>query len=169
MTVSTQLQKLGITPDMLRTCPLPAYPEATLLADAGPDMFDRPQQMTGPTLRAWRAMRAAAAADAVDLQLISAYRSVQYQCEVIERKLRDGRLIGEILTSNAPPGHSEHHTGRALDLGTPGCEPLTELFEGTAAFTWLSANAHRFGFSLSYPRGNPFGITFEPWHWAHTD
>lgn len=162
--------QLGITADHLAACRLPAYPEATRLVDAGCDLFGRPQQMTRTTLAAWSAMRAAARNDSIELQLVSAYRSVAYQCDVIERKLAAGRSIDEILRVNAPPGHSEHHTGRALDLTSPGVEALTEAFETTDAFSWLSRRAEAFGFALSYPRDNPEGIDYEPWHWArHAD
>ena len=65
-----------------------------------------------------------------------------------------------------PPGFSEHHSGRALDLGTPGCDGLSEDFEATQAFEWLSESASRFGFVLSYPHDNAWGFSYEPWHWA---
>ena len=159
-------QRLGITSAHLAACRLPPYAEATELVAAGTDTFGRPQRMTAGTLAAWQAMVAAAHGDSVELLLVSAYRSVRYQCEVIERKLEAGRSIDDILRVNAPPGHSEHHTGRALDLTTPGVEPLTEAFEGTEAFAWLDARADRFGFSMSYPRNNADGIDYEPWHWA---
>ena len=38
-----------------------------------------------------------------------------------------------------------------------------ELSDG---FAWLSHSAHQFGFSLSYPRDNPLGFIYEPWHWC---
>ena len=66
----------------------------------------------------------------------------------------------------AAPGHSEHHTGRAVDIATPGSRPLTEEFEDTDAFRWLTSRAVEFGFSLTYPRDNPWGIAYEPWHWS---
>ena len=93
---------------------------------------------------------------------------MSYQCELIERKLAAGRSIDDILRVNAPPGYSEHHTGRALDLTTPGIEPLTMAFETTAAFSWLSRHAETFEFMLSYPRDNDAGIDYEPWHWAYS-
>ncbi|MBT8145423.1 MAG: D-alanyl-D-alanine carboxypeptidase family protein, partial [Gammaproteobacteria bacterium] len=62
---------------------------------------------------------------------------------------------------------SEHHTGRALDLNTDGCAVLQEEFENTSAFQWLMAEAQSFGFILSYPRDNPWGIVYEPWHWCY--
>ena len=67
---------------------------------------------------------------------------------------------------NAAPGYSEHHTGRAVDLTTPGTPPLLEAFERTAAFAWLERHAARFGFVMTYPRNNPLGVIYEPWHWT---
>ena len=163
------LKELGITAEMLDACVLPVYPEATRLVDAGQDMFGRSQQMTAPTRDAWLAMVEAATSMQIELQLVSAYRSVEYQCNVIRSKLDAGRTIEEILRVNALPGHSEHHTGRAVDLSSQDCAPLTEAFETTSAFAWLTKHAARFGFELSYPRGNPMGIKYEPWHWAHQD
>lgn len=75
----------------------------------------------------------------------------------------------QILEVSAAPGFSEHHTGRALDLTTPGGPVLEEPFEHTDAFAWLSESAGSFGFHLSYPRGNSHGIAYEPWHWAWKD
>ncbi len=123
--------------------------------------------MTPATLAAWRAMSEQAHLDGVVLQLVSAYRSIVYQSDLIQRKLDAGQLIRDILQVNTPPGYSEHHTGRALDLTTPGCEVLTEAFESTTAFEWLCSNAGQHGFTLSYPRDNPSGIDYEPWHWAY--
>ncbi len=71
-----------------------------------------------------------------------------------------------ILTVNAYPGFSEHHTGRAIDIGSPDCPLLTEGFARTKEFAWLQTHARRFRFALSYPLGNRFGIAYEPWHWC---
>lgn len=165
--IVTILEELGIPGGFMTATAMPLQQEASELADAGMDMFDRPLRMTPGTLKQWRSMRRAALEDGVDLILVSAFRSVDYQRNLIRAKLDRGQRIEDILTVNAPPGYSEHHTGRALDIATPGQEPLTEAFEFTDAFGWLTGNASRFDFSLSYPRDNPFGIVFEPWHWAH--
>jgi D-alanyl-D-alanine carboxypeptidase len=111
-------------------------------------------------------MKQAAAGDGVVVELLSAFRSVERQAEIVRAKLGRGQSIDEILTVLAPPGFSEHHTGRAIDVGTPGCKPLEVAFEQTPAFAWLERNAARFGFRLSFPRGNPFGYQYEPWHWC---
>ena len=69
---------------------------------------------------------------------------------------------------NALPGESEHHTGMAIDLTTGDeKEVLTESFEKTYAFEWLTENAYKYGFKLSFPRNNDYGFVYEPWHWCY--
>lgn len=145
---------------------MPRYDESTMLIEACEDMFGRTQKMTPHTQSCWLRMCEAAAADGIDLKLVSAFRSIDYQCELIRQKLNDGRTIDDILSVNAIPGHSEHHTGCALDLHSGEGIPLEEDFEHSSAFSWLQENAADFNFYLSYPRGNPEGIAFEPWHWC---
>jgi D-alanyl-D-alanine carboxypeptidase len=112
-------------------------------------------------------MRRAARADDVVLEAISGYRSHDYQLGIFRRKLARGQSVEEILRVNAAPGFSEHHGGRALDISTPGEPAAEESFEATPAFDWLQRRAGDFGFVMSYPRGNPHGIDYEPWHWRH--
>ena len=165
--LSDELKSLGITTEMISACSLPHYREARELVDSGEDIFGRPQKMTPETRNAWREMLASARSDGIELQLVSAYRSIEYQCEVIRGKIREGRSIEDILLTNAIPGHSEHHTGRAIDLHSGNTIPLEENFENTPAFSWLIDNASRFNFFLSYPRNNKLAIKYEPWHWCH--
>ena len=68
----------------------------------------------------------------VELLLVSGFRSVGYQADLIRRKLASGQDIDAILRVNAAPGFSEHHTGRAVDVATPGTRPLTEAFASSA-------------------------------------
>ena len=165
--LSAKLRALGISEAMETACKLPGYDEATDLVDAGEDMFGRPQKMTAETCAAWQLMRAAAGKTGIDLKLVSAHRSVDYQCRLIRRKLDAGQTLDDILRVNAMPGHSEHHTGRALDLHAGDAEPLGESFAEHPAFDWLNRHAAGFGFYLSYPEDNEQGIDYEPWHWCY--
>ena len=122
-------------------------------------------QLTPATASAWRRMQAAAAEQAITLIAVSGFRSVARQSRIIREKLADGQRIEDILRYVAAPGFSEHHSGEALDIGSPEHIELDEDFARTAAFRWLEANAPRFGFTLSFPRDNPHGIGYEPWHW----
>lgn len=160
---------LGIAADYRRQCPLPLQTAPDSLVSTEADCFGRPQQLTEAALQAWTEMKRDAAGEGVEMFLVSAFRSPRYQHDLIARKLANGQSIEQVLAVNAAPGYSEHHTGRALDIGAPDCEILTEEFENTTAFQWLTGNAGRYGFSMSYPRGNELGIAYEPWHWCYRE
>jgi len=145
---------------------LPMYEEPTELVATELDFYGREQRLTPQAFAAWRSMRESALLDGITLLMLSAYRSVDYQCQILRRKLDAGQCLEQILRVNAAPGFSEHHTGRAIDIGAPECPVLEERFEETTAFAWLQSNAIDFGFTLSYPRDNNCGITYEPWHWC---
>ncbi|HEY0231478.1 MAG TPA: M15 family metallopeptidase [Dokdonella sp.] len=164
--VLAEAQRLGIPADYGSTRGLALQREPALLVCIGEDIHARTQWLAPRAARAFLRMRAAAAADAIELQVVSAFRSAEYQLGILKRKLDRGQAIAEILRISAAPGYSEHHSGRVVDLTTPGYAPLEEAFEQSPAFAWLTARARAFGFSLSYPRGNPHGIAYEPWHWC---
>ncbi|HST44377.1 MAG TPA: M15 family metallopeptidase [Luteimonas sp.] len=141
--------------------------EPAWLADAGRDRYRRPLWLDAGAARAWARMRAHARLDGVVLEAVSGYRSHAYQLGIFARKLARGLGLDDILTVNAAPGFSEHHSGRALDIAEPGGPAAEAAFEDSAAFAWLQRNAGRHGFAMSYPRDNPHGIVHEPWHWCY--
>jgi zinc D-Ala-D-Ala carboxypeptidase len=157
---------LGVPRDHGRSRQLRRVREARVLTFIGIDTQDRPQWLTPRAAHAWTRMREVAERDGVILQIVSAFRSVEYQLGIVRRKLERGLTMDEILRVSAAPGFSEHHSGRAFDLTTPGFAALEEQFEKSSAFDWLRANAATFGFRMSYPLGNPHGIAYEPWHWC---
>jgi zinc D-Ala-D-Ala carboxypeptidase len=148
-------------------CRMPAIEEATTLELIGPDVFGRDVLLSPPAAKAWRELRKASEAGGVRLLLVSGFRSIAYQARIVGRKLEAGSSLAEVLLVSAYPGHSEHHAGTAVDVGSPDAEHLSEEFERTAEFAWLAAHAHDFGFAQSYPRENDHGIAFEPWHWNY--
>ena len=157
---------LGVPRNYAQASSLKRVREPQHLVFIGHDNQNRPQWLSIRAARAWARMREAAARDNVELQIVSAFRSVEYQLGILKRKLERGLSIEEILCVSAAPGYSEHHSGRALDITTPGGASLEQEFERSAAFAWLSTNAQIYGFRLSYPRGNRYGIAYEPWHWC---
>jgi D-alanyl-D-alanine carboxypeptidase len=162
-------RELGIPDDYGTDGARPAFEEARELVDVGPNLVGRMQRLAPGAAVSWQAMQAAARADAITLLIVSGFRSIEYQAGLIRRKIEAGQSLSDILSVSAAPGFSEHHTGRAIDIASPGSRPLTEEFEGSEAFAWLVQHAHRFGFAMSYPRGNPQGFDYEPWHWAKLD
>ena len=160
-------EELGIPQD----CPFgrqgPIFLENAELVRAGFDVHNRDLYLARAAAEAWMNMQSAARHDGISLIAVSGFRSVRRQQEIIRRKLDAGQQLIQILRENAAPGHSQHHTGFALDLtDDSNCEPLSEAFEQQYAFEWLSRRAPGFGFSLQYPRGNSQGFIYEPWHWA---
>ena len=158
--------ELGISPEYLAARGLRLYPEATgtVLADRDPDDGKEVRLVPGAAA-AWVAMRDAAAAAGVTLWACSGFRSYGYQAELVRRKLAEGVPLDEALAVVAPPGCSEHHAGRAVDIATPESERLEADFADTPAFAWLSRHAAEHGFELSFPEGNAEGFEYEPWHW----
>ena len=148
---------------------LPLVAEPRWLMHAGFDRYRRPLWLHPRAARAWTGLRAAALRDGIVLEAISGYRSHDYQLGIFERKLARGLSVDGILTVNAAPGFSEHHSGLALDIGAPGEPPAEESFELTTAFAWLREHAGGHGFVMSYPRDNPHGIVYEPWHWRYSE
>lgn len=116
------------------------------------------------------AMVNAAAAEGVSLAPISGFRSLADQEYLFfEVKAERGQVATKRAEVSAPPGYSEHHTGYAVDIGD-GNVPATNLsqsFEETRAFQWLQQNAAFYSFELSFPPGNPQGVSYEPWHWRY--
>jgi D-alanyl-D-alanine carboxypeptidase len=166
MTGSDLFADLRIPSDYGRKPRRPRFEEAAALTDVEPNVVGTMQRLTPDTAAAWRALQESAAGAGVQLLLVSGFRSVRHQADIIRRKLSAGQTIEQILAVNAAPGFSEHHTGRAVDIATPGTRPLTSEFESSAAFRWLQVNAAAFGFAMPYGRGNRFGFEFEPWHWS---
>ncbi len=159
--------QLGIPADYAQRAERRLQPEAKRLVFIGRAQDDgRILRLTPRAATAWKRMQAAAAKDGATLLPLSAFRSVARQTTIIRRKLARGQVIEDILRVSAVPGCSEHHTGRALDLGSPKAMTLTAAFARTREFRWLKRHATKFGFHLSYPRGNRSGIAYEPWHWC---
>jgi zinc D-Ala-D-Ala carboxypeptidase len=159
--------RLGIDLAVIAARGLPYHPEAQELVSIGPDILNREVKLTPQAAFAWQAMQAAAAIDNIKLLPVSGYRSYEQQIAIIERKLARGDKLETILAGSAPPGYSEHHSGRAIDIATLNSPPLIDAFELTDAYAWLTENAALFQFSLSFPRDNRYGYVFEPWHWFH--
>ena len=169
MTSSDPFADLQIPSDYGRNPRRPRFREAAALEDVEPNVVGTMQRLAPEAAAAWRLMKRNAADAGVQLLLVSGFRSIRHQADIIRRKLAAGQSIEQILNVNAAPGFSEHHTGRAVDIATPGTRPLTAEFDGSAAFEWLQANAADFGFRMPYGRNNRFGFEYEPWHWSQVD
>ena len=148
--------------------PLPqGYVPANLITLAGEGAYQ--VSRAGLMLRrdaaeALSEIAAAARADGVTLVASSAYRSHDYQVQVYNR------IVGEMGQEaadreSARPGHSQHQTGLVVDFGS-----IDDSFALTDAGRWMTANASRFGWSLSFPDGYEAvtGYRWESWNYRYT-
>lgn len=104
-----------------------------------------------------------AAEDGVALKIASAYRSFGTQA-VLKNSYRVTYGAGTANQFSADQGYSEHQLGTTVDFTTPALGSSFDGFGSTEAYTWLTKNAHRYGFILSYPPNNSY-YQYEPWHW----
>lgn len=137
------------------------------LADIRPEyLFDKnkPQQIESKVWPFLENMIKTASSNGITLNVLSAYRSFSTQAAVkTGYKVTYG--AGTANQFSADQGYSEHQLGTAVDFTTPSMgASLTTNFASDNAFGWLTNNAHRYGFILSYPKGNSY-YQYEPWHW----
>lgn len=102
--------------------------------------------------------------DKQSLVVRSGYRSYQMQDKLYkEYKAQDANAD----KYSARPGHSEHQTGLAFDIGSvESARDFTISFGDTTEGEWLAQNAHKYGFIIRYPEGKTHitGYQYEPWH-----
>ena len=114
-------------------------------------------------LRRLRNMLDDAKDDGVEIFVQSAYRSFGEQ-----QALKGGYSVvygeGTANSFSADQGYSEHQLGTTVDFLTTGMNGQFTGFDKTTAYTWLTKNAYKYGFILSYPSGNSYYV-YEPWHW----
>jgi len=146
--------------------PLPEDWQVTLETIAGEEQIDA---------RAYDSLAAllnAAAQDGVTLWIASGYRSVELQQSILDRAIEQNVANGmteekareDALHTINRPGHSEHHTGLAVDFND-----VDDGFEETEAYYWLSEHAAEYGFVQRYRQSKVefTGIDNESWHYRY--
>jgi hypothetical protein len=122
-----------------------------------------PVQLHKFAAQAWSALVNAARAEGLREPLllpVSGYRSSARQARLYQQALKSYHTPEEARRWVAPPGHSAHRSGRAIDfyLGGRNASWNVANLRRLPAYRWLAANAERFGF---YP------YDAEPWHWEY--
>jgi len=125
-----------------------------------------PHLMRESAARALEDMFQAAAEEGLVLLARNGYRTHERQ-EMFHQNAIDRWGPEEGRRVSAVPGHSEHQLGLAMDITAHSVDArLIEAFSVTPEGFWVSQNAHRFGFIISYPYGREqdTGFIYEPWH-----
>ncbi len=165
-------------PPTIARASVPSYFGHLPYAEATPDRlvsigkFERENYVREEALdleaaQAFQVMVDAARSQGVQLMGISGFRNIPDQQALFDKQIERRGSAAAAAQLSAPPGHSEHHTGYALDI-TDASRTDVDLkvaFEETAAYQWLVANAQQYQFEQSFPRNNSQGVSYEPWHW----
>lgn len=147
-------------------------------------------------LRAFESMKEAAAAEGIDLSVVSGFRDFDRQAAIWNAKwtgkrplydvegnpvdrasLSEPELVQMILTWSALPGASRHHWGTDLDVIDRAAQPteyqvqlLPHEFAPGGPFhslhLWLETRMSRFGFFRPYEHYRG-GVSAEPWHLSY--
>lgn len=126
---------------------------------------EKPEQFLAAALPHLIALLSDANTQHAPLLILSAYRSFQTQMALkTGYKMTYG--AGTANSFSADQGYSEHQLGTAVDFTTPAIAPALSGFDKTSSYAWLQQNAYKYGFVISYPKGNGY-FTFEPWHWRY--
>jgi len=123
---------------------------------------DNEHQLHSKVIPFFEEMMEDALDDGIELWVTSAFRSFDYQSQL---KGSYTVIYGSGANAfSADQGFSEHQLGTTVDFTTRGLNGGLSGFQNTEAYKWLLDNAHKYGFTLSYPEGNTYYV-FEPWHW----
>lgn len=123
--------------------------------------------LTKDAADAFEKMRKDAASQGLDIQAVSGHRSVELQQQLWDDQVKKQGSEEAAAKISAPPGHSEHHTGRAVDVGNNQYPYLNKTWANTTEYQWMKENAGKHGYELSFPDDGSGAAGFEPWHWRY--
>lgn len=120
-----------------------------------------PQYLRKEAAEALVKMHDDAKQEGLNITAYGTYRSIATQHAIWNNAINSGRTKEDVDSLNSRGGHSEHHTGLAVDVVVNNYS-----VENTKEFAWYSENADEYGFIIRYPEGkeNITGYNYEPWH-----
>ena len=137
-------------------------------------------QLRKVAAEAFEKMVEAAAEEDINIKMRTGFRSYEYQKDRLydvevknnkNRGMSEEKAIAEADKATARPGHSEHQTGLALDVGGESEKyALSYNFGDTKEGKWVAEHCHEYGFIIRYTDGTKSepgkitGYVFEPWH-----
>lgn len=163
------------------------FSRSQLIGKGNPDIVGNTytSKMHKTAKAAFKEMKAAAAKENINIEVVSAYRSFQRQKQIFEGKykrftkqgLTPENALNKIIEYSTIPGTSRHHWGTDIDIidanaPRPADVLLPENFHGTGPYCklkmWLDENAEKFNFYEVYTdNGNRKGFKYEPWHFSY--
>ena len=147
-------------------------PEGLVLDENTSYLADQVFKAEKKTMEAFFQLRDALKEDGITILLDSTYRSVQDQADIraLVEKLRGPEYVKAFA---AEPGHSEHHTGLAIDVCVVKdgrvINDNDEMIAEEELFSRIHKRLPEFGFILRGPKGKEeiIGYAAEPWHFRY--
>ena len=161
------------------------YSRDILIGKGTPNLLGDSFKMQQETYENFLLMKAAAAKENINIEVVSAYRSFRRQKDIYEGKYRRFTAQGmnpmaaieKIIEYSTIPGTSRHHWGTDIDIidanaPRPQSVLQPEHFHGKGPFCklkdWLDQNAESFGFFEVYTdNAHRKGFKYEPWHFSY--
>ncbi len=178
---------MSVLPQLSFTALQETYSLDQLIGKGNPDIEgdSYTTRMHRETWKAFQKMKAEAAREGIDIELVSSYRSFQRQKEIFEGKYRKFTSQGltpiaaieKIVQYSTIPGTSRHHWGTDIDIidrnaPRPDSVLRPQHFHGEGPFCklkeWLVKHSENFGFYEVYTDDpDRKGFKYEPWHFSY--
>lgn len=139
-------------------------PELTRLPDSLCVSGVGEQYLRKEAMEALQKLQEDAKKEGLDIRAYGTYRSIATQKWIWNNAVNSGRTVEDVDSLNARGGHSEHHTGLAVDVIMNNYSVLD-----TPEYKWYKDKLHKYGFIIRYPEGMEYitGYKFEPWHFRY--
>jgi len=144
--------------------------DLTKIAVYAPGRDESARYMRAEAADQMNLMLADAKAAGKEVLITTAYRAYWLQKAIFESNVAKKGSVEEANKTSAKPGQSEHQTGLAADLTTPGLNyEISSSFGETPEGIWITENARKYGFILRYPKDRTeiTGYAYEPWHFRY--
>lgn len=113
---------------------------------------------------AWNELFSAAQEDGIAINVVSSFRTEEYQ-----RTLFEGYLAvdPDAASYSAYPRTSEHELGLTVDISYDA--QLHDDLQNSSLGEWMAENGWRYGWIVRYPQGKEelTGYIYEPWHYRY--
>ena len=156
-----------------------------LIGKGNPKLYGEGFRLRKQAYESFLKMKNEAEKEAINIQIVSSYRSFDHQNRIWTRKynrftkqgLSPEITLQKIIEYSTIPGTSRHHWATDIDIidgnaKQPKYVLNEEHFHGNGPFCklkeWMDENAESFGFYIVYTNNaNRKGFKYEPWHYSY--
>ena len=156
-----------------------------LIGKGNPKLYGEGFRLRKQAYESFLKMKNEAEKEAINIQIVSSYRSFDHQNRIWTRKynrftkqgLSPEITLQKIIEYSTIPGTSRHHWATDIDIidgnsKQPKHVLNEEHFHGNGPFCklkeWMDENAESFGFYIVYTNNaNRKGFKYEPWHYSY--